>query len=233
MRVCADIVLGASLFALAKANFDCANYITLCSSIAGYEAYKDCAATIAVNNATDMACRITHLGKAATDAATHCPHAAPTAAAPCNTEMLKTFDCAAYVSRCSSITGYQAYPDCAATVAANGANGMACRIQHLGKAATDAATHCPHAAPNATGPCQMEALASPTPSPTPSASPTPAPSATPSPTPSASPTPAPSATPSPTPATNSTMTSTDESRTQFGLGVLTAFVAVVKSLVNV
>jgi hypothetical protein len=138
--------------------FDCAAYASRCSGTSGYEAYKDCAATVAVNDANDMACRVQHLAAAASDAATHCPHAAPNAAAPCNTEVLKTFDCAAYVSRCNGTSGYEAYSYCAGTVKLNGANGMACRIQHLAAAASDAATHCPHAAPNAAAPCNTEVL---------------------------------------------------------------------------
>jgi len=141
--------------------FDCSLYASTCSGVSGYEAYQNCAATVAVNNANDMACRTQHLMLAATDANTHCPHAQPNQpnpAAPCSNEMLKTFDCSLYASTCSGVSGYEAYSDCQGTVSANGANGMACRIQHLQLAVSNAATHCPHAQPNATGPCSSETL---------------------------------------------------------------------------
>jgi hypothetical protein len=138
--------------------FDCSLYASTCSGVSEYEAYQNCAATVAVNNANDMACRIQHLHLAVSNAATHCPHAQPNAAAPCNNEMLKTFDCSLYASTCSGVSGYEAYSDCQGTVSANGANGMACRIQHLQLAVSNAATHCPHAQPNATGPCSSETL---------------------------------------------------------------------------
>jgi len=140
--------------------FMCGQYASTCSGETNYEAYKMCASTVAMNDANSMACRINHLLLALTsgDSALHCPHAAPTAAAPCNTEMLKGFDCALYASTCSGVANYSAYANCAGTVTANGANGMACRIQHLAAAAAScgAALHCPHAAPAATGPCATE-----------------------------------------------------------------------------
>jgi len=115
-----------------------------------------------MNDANAMACRINHLALAAASggAAAHCAHAAPDAVAPCNTEMLKAFNCTLYSSTCSGISGYQAYSDCTGTVSANGANGMACRTQHLSLAAvaSGAATHCPHAQSNATGPCASQSL---------------------------------------------------------------------------
>jgi hypothetical protein len=178
------VVAAAIAIAPMNAQFDCSTYESTCSGIAGYEAYQNCAATIAVNDASAMACRIEHLAYAAlapSNATTHCPHAAPNAAVPCATEMLATFDCAAYVSRCSGETGYEAYPDCAATVAANDANAMACRIQHLAAAASNATLHCPHAAPNAAAPCATEMLATataPTSAPTAGDASTPAPTST-------------------------------------------------------
>jgi hypothetical protein len=141
--------------------FNCSLYESTCSGVSGYEAYQNCAATVGVNDANDMACRIQHLALAGTNAALHCPHAQPNAQAPCNNEALKTFDCSLYESTCSGVSGYEAYSDCPGTVAANGANGMACRIQHLQLAVSDAATHCPHAAPNATAPCNTETLTPP------------------------------------------------------------------------
>jgi len=139
--------------------FNCTLFASTCSGKA--TSYTDCANTVANNNANHMACRTRHLELAAASggAATHCPHAQFAAAAPCATEKLKTFDCALYVSTCSGVTGYKAYSDCAATVTANSA-GMQCRIQHLTLAAKSggAATHCPHAQPNATGPCASYTL---------------------------------------------------------------------------
>jgi len=140
--------------------FDCTLYASTCSGVTDYEAYKMCDSTVAVNDAQHMACRINHLRLAAVSGGSkeHCPHAAPTAGAPCNTEMLKTFDCDLYVSTCSSVSDYSAYSNCAGTVAANSANSMACRIQHLQLAAVSggAATHCKHAAPAAAAPCDTE-----------------------------------------------------------------------------
>jgi len=147
--------------------FDCAAYAQTCSGVDGYSAYSSCASTVTNNGVNGMACRIQHLALAmkSSEAATlHCPHAAPMAAAPCNTEMLRGFDCAEYVSICSGVAGYSAYSNCASTVTANGANGMACRTEHLTLAVITRssggdATHCPHAAETATGPCAAEKLA--------------------------------------------------------------------------
>jgi len=73
----------------------------------------------------------------------------------------EVFDCAKYVSTCSGTTNYMAYPNCAATVLYN-PTGMTCRITHLGLAmgtgANDAATHCNHAMPAPTAPCNAEIL---------------------------------------------------------------------------
>ncbi|CAE8633398.1 unnamed protein product [Polarella glacialis] len=89
------------------------------------------------------------------------PHAAQEATGFCATEVLKSFDCSLYASTCSGTTGYKAYSGCSDTVAAN-PMGMACRIYHLGVAAMagNATEHCPHAAPDATGPCATEVLKS-------------------------------------------------------------------------
>jgi len=150
------------------AKFDCASYVSTCKDTAKYQAYGMCDSTAVVNsvtNATGMACRSTHLALVnksdAASAVLHCPHAAPDATAPCAVEKLKAFDCSLYTSTCSGVAGYQAYSNCASTVAVNGVNGMACRIQHLAAATKDAAAallHCPHAAPDATAPCAAEKL---------------------------------------------------------------------------
>jgi hypothetical protein len=150
--------------------FNCAQYVSTCSGVAGYQAYQDCAIQVQQNAAT-MTCRIQHLALAAAgganDPATHCPHAQPVATGPCASETLKTFDCSLYATTCSGLSGYEAYADCAGTVAAN-SNKMTCRIQHLDLAANggnnSAATHCPHAKPSAVGPCASETL-SPAPAP--------------------------------------------------------------------
>jgi len=145
--------------------FNCSLFASTCSGTTGYKAYTDCTNTVANNDANHMACRTTHLELAAASggAAKHCPHAQFAAAAPCASEKLKTFECALYVSTCSGVTGYKAYSDCAATVTANSA-GMQCRIQHLALAAKSggAAKHCPHAQPDATGPCASYTLTAPT-----------------------------------------------------------------------
>jgi len=142
--------------------FDCALYASTCKGVAGYQAYSNCESTVGMNNANDMACRIYHLGAAAAKdgAAVHCAHAAPDAAKPCDGEKLKPFDCALYASTCKGVTGYEAYGDCANTIAANGANGMSCRTHHLALAAKadGAALHCPHAQFNAKGPCASQTL---------------------------------------------------------------------------
>jgi len=141
--------------------FNCSVFAATCSGVAGYQVYSNCASTVANNGANGMACRTRHLDLAVVSggAATHCPHAQFAATGPCASETLKTFDCALYASTCSSVTGYSAYADCAATVAANAA-GMQCRIQHLALAAVSggAAAHCPHAQPIATGPCASYTL---------------------------------------------------------------------------
>jgi len=143
--------------------FDCDLYATTCSGVAGYEAYPSCkTGTILMNDANDMACRIKHLELAKSAAATHCPHAAPNAAAaaPCAAEMLKKFDCDLYETTCSGVAGYQAYTNCASTMAVNTAAGMACRTYHLSLAAMSggAETHCAHAQFGATVPCAAETL---------------------------------------------------------------------------
>ena len=94
--------------------------------VAAYKAYSNRASTVSANDANAMSCRVQHLAAAAVTggADTHCPHAQPTAAGPCATEMLKTFDCTLYETTCKDITGYEAYSDCAITVALNDANAM-------------------------------------------------------------------------------------------------------------
>jgi len=138
--------------------FDCALYAKTCKGISPQ--YGNCASTVAVNDANSMACRIQHLALAAKSggAAVHCAHAAPDATTPCDGEKLKAFDCVLYASTCK--TAGKAYGDCANTVGANGANGMACRIQHLDLAAKKdgAAMHCPHAQFDAEAPCAGEKL---------------------------------------------------------------------------
>jgi uncharacterized surface protein with fasciclin (FAS1) repeats len=67
------------------------------------------------------------------------------------------FPCSLYQSTCSGLSNYEAYSDCAATVAAN-PSGMQCRTEHLYLARDNADVHCPHAQPSATGPCASEAL---------------------------------------------------------------------------
>ncbi|CAE8629049.1 unnamed protein product, partial [Polarella glacialis] len=75
--------------------------------------------------------------------------------------VLKSFNCGHYASTCSATIGYMAYSCCSDTVATNPL-GMVCRTYHLGVAAMagNAATHCLHAAQDATGPCATEVLKS-------------------------------------------------------------------------
>eukprot|EP00242_Pyramimonas_sp_CCMP2087_P006436 CAMPEP_0198210028 /NCGR_PEP_ID=MMETSP1445-20131203/18665_1 /TAXON_ID=36898 /ORGANISM="Pyramimonas sp., Strain CCMP2087" /LENGTH=113 /DNA_ID=CAMNT_0043883975 /DNA_START=118 /DNA_END=456 /DNA_ORIENTATION=+ len=87
-----------------------------------------------------------------------------------------SFNCDLYQTTCVASSLSLAYENCAATVVANTGgpdkHNMTCRVEHLGRAVnSDATLHCPHAAPNATGPCASELLVAPIASPT-TASPT-------------------------------------------------------------
>ena len=108
--------------------------------VAAYKAYSNRASTVSANDANAMPCRVQHLAAAAVTggADTHCPHAQPTAAGPCATEMLKTFDCTLYETTCKDVkqklygvAAYEAYSNCASKIAMNDANAMSCRVQHL------------------------------------------------------------------------------------------------------
>ena len=68
------------------------------------------------------------------------------------------FNCALYKSTCESTSNYEAYGDCDYAVANNNASLFTCRREHLVLAQSDATVHCPHAAPNAQGPCAGDAL---------------------------------------------------------------------------
>jgi hypothetical protein len=160
-QVLATLILALCL-SWASAAFNCSLYASTCSGTTGYTACSSCSDTVAANLG-GMACRIYQLDIAAMagNATEHCPHAAQDATGDCATEVLKSFDCSFYVSKCSRTTGYTAYSRCSGTVAAN-PMGMACCIYHLGVAAMagNATDHCPHAAQDAMGPCATEVLKS-------------------------------------------------------------------------
>lgn len=106
-------------------------------------------------------CRIYHLGAAASDASTHCPHAGPSGAAVCGTycenycELAMTHCDAGNALYANQGECETACADFAETGAPGDADGdtVQCRIYHLGAAIADAATHCPHAGEDGGGVC--------------------------------------------------------------------------------
>jgi hypothetical protein len=142
----------------------CANMKANCTGAnAQYPNDASCAAAAAAVPAgmdADMAgntlgCRVYHSGAAASDAATHCPHAGPGGDGACGS-ICEGF-CDIAVKTCAT-----EWPDKAACMTACAAfpaagmkyntsftagNTVECRLYHLSVAATDAAsatTHCPH-----------------------------------------------------------------------------------------
>lgn len=110
-----------------------------------------------------IGCRLYHAGAAAADPVTHCPHAGPTGGAVCGSLcenycqlMAKNctggnavYDMATCMTKCSMIPTNGKPND------ATG-NTIQCRIYHLGAAAADPVTYCPHAQTAADlpgGPC--------------------------------------------------------------------------------
>jgi hypothetical protein len=110
-----------------------------------------------------LGCRIYHATAAASDPTTHCPHAGPSGGNVCGTWcdnycqlMAKNctgsnavYDAATCMTKCMTIptTG---------NPGATSGNSVQCRIYHLGVAATDPTTHCPHSKTLTdlpTGPC--------------------------------------------------------------------------------
>jgi hypothetical protein len=121
------------------------------------------AGTAADTSGNTLGCRLYHAGAAASDPVTHCPHAGPTGGNVCGTWcdnycqlMAKNctgsnavYDAATCMTKCMTIPTTGKPND-------TSGNTVQCRIYHLGVAATDAATHCPHSKTLAdlpTGPC--------------------------------------------------------------------------------
>jgi len=111
-----------------------------------------------------LACRDTHAGLAATNAAVHCPHAGPSGGNVCGDWCENFCDLALgactganqiFADRATCLTG-------CATLATTGVpnatagDTVQCRIYHLGVASSSAANatvHCPHGNITPTGPC--------------------------------------------------------------------------------
>ncbi len=110
-----------------------------------------------------IGCRTYHAGAAAADPVLHCPHAGPTGGNVCGswcdnycqlmakncTGANVVYDAATCVTKCATIPTSGHVNDTTG-------NSVQCRIYHLGAAASDPATHCPHAQTAAdlpAGPC--------------------------------------------------------------------------------
>lgn len=137
---------------------DHAACLTWCSMQAGWPA-----GTTGATSGNTIACRLYHAGAAAADPATHCPHAGPTGGDICGTYCENY--CQLMARNCTGANTVYDATTCMTkcmTIPTNGqpndqtGNTVQCRIWHLGEAALDPATHCPHAKtvgdlPN--GPC--------------------------------------------------------------------------------
>ena len=134
----------------------CTSY---CMNAAGWPA-----GTSADTSGNTLGCRLYHAGAAAADPVLHCPHAGPTGGKVCGslcenycqlmakncTGANAIYDMATCMSNCTMI------PDNGQPNDTTG-NSVQCRIYHLGVAAADPVTHCPHSRiitdPMFTGPC--------------------------------------------------------------------------------
>jgi len=139
------------------------------ASLAACNAYCTTQAAWTAGTSGDMSgntvgCRLYHATAAASDPATHCPHAGPTGGNVCGswcenycqlmakncTGANAVYDAATCMTKCQTIPTSGMPNDAAG-------NTVQCRIYHLGApAATDPAMHCPHsktAADNPAGPC--------------------------------------------------------------------------------
>jgi hypothetical protein len=132
--------------------------------------YKWTAGARDAQSGNTLACRLWHAGQAATNAAVHCPHAGPTGGGVCGSYCdnycdLNVANCGAapnqnFADRATCMTACTgAAFATTGVVNATSGNTIQCRIWHLGQAATNAATHCPHArvesvtAAGGAGPC--------------------------------------------------------------------------------
>ncbi|HWE28824.1 MAG TPA: hypothetical protein VHB97_12525 [Polyangia bacterium] len=131
---------------------------TYCTSAAAWPAGK-----VGDVSGNTIGCRLYHAGAAASDPTTHCPHAGPTGGDMCGswcdnycqlmakncTGSNAVYDMATCMTKCATIPTTGMPND-------TSGNTVQCRIYHLGVAATDPVTHCPHsktAADLPTGPC--------------------------------------------------------------------------------
>ena len=99
-----------------------------------------------------IGCRLYHAGAAAADPVLHCPHAGPTGGAVCGS-LCENY-CQLMAKNCTGANAVYDMATCmtkCATIPTNGkpndttGNSVQCRIYHLGAAASDPVTHCPHA----------------------------------------------------------------------------------------
>jgi hypothetical protein len=134
----------------------CTNY---CMTVAAWPA-----GNIGDTSGNTIGCRLYHAGAAAADPVTHCPHAGPTGGNVCGsycenycqlmakncTGSNAVYDMATCMTNCTSIPTNGHAND-------TSGNTVQCRIYHLGAAAADPTTHCPHSRivtdPMFTGPC--------------------------------------------------------------------------------
>lgn len=134
----------AGSFAQYASTADCMNW---CDSIAAWPT-----GMTGATSGNTVACRLYHAGAAAADPVTHCPHAGPTGGNICGswcenycqlmakncTGSNAVYDAATCMTKCATIPTSGEAND-------TGGNTIQCRITHLGLAASDPVTHCPHA----------------------------------------------------------------------------------------
>jgi len=126
---------------------DAATCNTYCTSAAGWPA-----GMMGDTSGNTIGCRLYHAGAAAADPVLHCPHAGPTGGNTCGswcdnycqlmaancTGTNAVYDAATCMTKCATIPTSGQVNDTTG-------NSIQCRIYHLGVAASDPATHCPHA----------------------------------------------------------------------------------------
>ena len=137
---------------------DSATCMSYCATAAAWPA-----GMIGDTSGNTIGCRLYHAGAAAADPVLHCPHAGPTGGNVCGswcdnycqlmakncTGANAVYDAATCMTKCATIPTSGHVND-------TSGNSVQCRIYHLGVAASDPATHCPHAETAAdlpNGPC--------------------------------------------------------------------------------
>jgi hypothetical protein len=131
---------------------------TQCNAYCGAVAIP--AGTAADTSGNTLGCRTYHAGAAAGDPTTHCPHASASGGSVCGS--LTENYCHMAENICTGDNAITWTTDCMTDAAAiptdgtpgaTGGNSIQCRMYHLGAALLDAATHCPHGAPDGGGVC--------------------------------------------------------------------------------